>query len=361
MKILIPYMSSTESTLEEDIRNDVVPGGIEKFTQEVFTNINGTIACTVTKSDRKNRRTKKIIQDAISINDPDVIIMNDPWKAQYCLGYDIPMILVMHEGQVRDIRMLELGKILKRINDAGHHIYFVSNSQLNFHVDMAQRIANVDFGPIKGLINPAYCDNVSGPLKQYYDCATIGRTDTTKNPFLLHKKLGGSNLHTVVMTSSVDVKSASINAYAKANSNWSGQQRTIYDQCHQDVMYNLACSKSFMSTCPAESWGITALEALSQGCPLILVTSDKIPLHASERIAADKSHYRTVNANATQDEFIDCVTSFGNLSLDKRQEISGMTLEKHSLEVWGRSIEKIIDIRLDDKTDQKLGLMHLFT
>ena len=48
------------------------------------------------------------------------------------------------------------------------------------------------------------------------------------------------------------------------------------DLNHVDVMKNLSKSMTYFSTCYHETWGITALEALSHGVPIILNSKKNI-------------------------------------------------------------------------------------
>ena len=361
MKILVPYMSATESTLEEDVAANVVPGGIEKFTQTLYKTIPGVVPVTITKSDRKSRATKKRIIAALDTESPDLIIMNDPWKAVHCINYGVPMILIIHEPLDRDIRMVALGKILLDINNAGHHIYFVSPTQLEYHRQMAMRISQTDFGEISGFVNPAYCDIDIGPDRHVeWDCATVGRICTLKNPFLLHAVAGKSDLRTLVVTSTVDVKSRAVNNYALKHSTWERPRETKFDMPHPDVLAHVARSGSFMSTCPFESWGISALEAFALGAHPILITHEKLNGHSSAAIAASPDHYSTIPRKAKPEEAVELIRSRSKLSYDQRVEMSEMTKEMHSLNKWKGSIDTMIQRRLETDESNKSGLMQFY-
>lgn len=361
MKILVPYMSATESTLEEDVAANVVPGGIEKFTQTLYKTIPGVIPVTITKSDRKSRATKKKIIAALDAESPDLIIMNDPWKAVHCINYGVPMILIIHEPLDRDIRMVALGQILKDINDAGHHIYFVSPTQLDYHRKMAMRISQTDFGEIAGFVNPAFCDIDLEPSRDVdWDCATVGRICTLKNPFLLHAVAGKSDLKTLVVTSSVDVKSKAVNNYALKHSKWEAPRETHIDLPHKDVLDRISRSASFMSTCPSESWGISALEAFALGAHPLLVTHEKLSGHSSAAIAASPDHYTTIPRKAKPEEVVEIIRAKSKFSYDARMEMSEMTKEKHSLNKWKGSIETMLQKRLDASKSDNSGLMQFY-
>lgn len=353
MKILIPQTLPYDTDDDKGTTNKIILGGIEKFCQDIEDTVDGVIPVTITKSQRKARLTKKIIQASILEHEPDMILFNNPWLGNMMLDFGIPLICIMHEPLVRDVRMINLGEILKKLNDAGTHLYFVSQSQLDFHRALAKRIKNVDFGEIKGFINSSYVSTDNEVSKDYvYDCATVGRNEREKNPFLIHKKLEQSGLSTLVLTNHAKYNSDAQNKYVERNSKWSSPQNTIYGLPHDEVMNTLSKSRVFCSTWPKESWGITTLEALSLGIPSILMCKDNN--HASENIAADPSHIVKLDVKCSNEEFESTVRKLMETSYEKRVEIMEMTKEKHSRERWKKSIIDIIEKRYDDKNDRTL-------
>ena len=289
-----------------------------------------------------------------------MILFNNPWWGNMMISFGLPLIAIMHEPLVRDIRMVELGTILKNLNESGAHLYFVSQVQLDFHRTMAKRIKDVDFGDIKGFINPSYLEEtvvISDDL--LYDCATVGRCDNEKAPFLLHKKLEKSNLNSLVMTNDGVYKSDTINEYVEANQHWSDPRHTFRGLPHTEVMQNIAKSRSFVSTWPKESWGITAMEALGSGVPTILFTGDS-GVHASESIAADPSHYIKLSRKCTNSEFEEAVSKMLKFSKEDRKRISDMTKEKHSLSNWKMGIDKVVNLRYNDNTGKTNNLTEFF-
>jgi hypothetical protein len=269
------------------------------------------------------------------------------------MSFGIPLICIMHEPLVRDVRMIDLGNILKKLNEYGAHLYFVSPIQLEFHRVMAKRIKNVDFGPIKGFINSSYVSTENDVSTEFtYDCATIGRNDNEKNPFLIHKKLQKSGLNTLVLTNHAKYRNDAQNKYVEKNSTWSAPQHTIYGLPHDQVMNTLTKSKVYCSTWPKESWGITTMEALGLGIPTILMCKDNV--HASENIAADSSHIVKLDINCSDSEFEIAVRKAMETSYEKRVEILEMTKEKHSRENWKKNILNIIDRRYHDRNNKNM-------
>ena len=100
-----------------------------------------------------------------------------------------------------------------------------------------------------------------------------------------------------------------------------------------------------------ETWGITGLEALSRGVPLILNTkfemdgrpSKKIgykePSHASNLLATDKSHFINIDHNSTKG-LIDAIEKLWNVD---RQEIQNKTWKKYTQKRWKKIMDNAID------------------
>ena len=111
---------------------------------------------------------------------------------------------------------------------------------------------------------------------------------------------------------------------------------------HNDVIDNLSKCGSYFSTWDNETYGITALEALSCGVPIIL-NSYKDGTHASEIIPADKRHYKIIPKN-NKDALIDAINSFKHID---KKDIKEMTWEKHNEKIWISNFENAIDKTID--------------
>lgn len=344
MKILVPYISDT------DVTHQITRGGIERFTQLLYLSFPDIVVpVQITKEDRKHRRTEAVINKAILEQAPDALINNniayplhnfDRYKK-----FGIPLINIIHEPLAGDIRFSHLGSQLQTAMKAGAHVYFVSENQLNFHKKMYMRREGIRLSAIKGFVRTAFAI-INRPRKHLiYDAVSIGRSSGDKDPFKLHRSLQGSGLHTLVMTNDQVYKSDAHNAYVDANRHWRHPQETLRNLPHSDVMDYLSRGRVFVSTCTFESWGITALEALSCGLPTILLT-DKSGNHSSETIAACKRHVVKLPKSVSSIEFFDHVYLLGQTPYNQRCEIAEMTQEKHSLQQWKKHISDIIDARL---------------
>jgi hypothetical protein len=95
-----------------------------------------------------------------------------------------------------------------------------------------------------------------------------------------------------------------------------------------------------------ETWGITALEALSHGIPLILNT--KNGEHASIDLCAKESFYKLVTDGV---ETHDAIVSFEGID---RKEIQDATWDKHSYEKWKTSFINDIDRTIEKYKKQNI-------
>jgi hypothetical protein len=337
MKILLPYVSLNNNRLE----SPVVLGGIERFQQLLYQNIPGIIPVPIPKAERLDREAGKIIRDWIEAHQPDVILTNaaNTSLSNGLIKYGIKMVHIHHEPLERTMMLQGTCEGLFKMRDAGVDLYMVSQHQYDFFDEQCQRLMKKSIGPIKGLINPAFADPNAKPDEEVlYNLATIGRNIASKDPFWVHKKLVDSGLTSLVLTSKPQkYKSDEHNEYVEKNSNWQIPQHTFYGLSHSENMKYVAKSGSFASTWPLESWGITALESLSHGCPTILLT-DSSEKHASEAIAADSSHVIKLRKSSTKEEVVKAVEDFNKLSYSDRLAISDATKAKHSKEAWVASI-----------------------
>jgi len=349
VKIVLPYISRGG----HNIHSPVITGGIEKFVKNLYDLFpDEIIPIEITREDRSNRRTRKIFEEALSVHKPDMIWTNDVDQT-FDIGqleWNIPTIRIIHEPLIRDVRFVDLFSRLHTFHDAGGHSLFVSQNQQEFFNKNSVRLTGRPLDT-KGLINSSYSD-VSMDTLDFdthivYDAVTIGRTDVTKNPFFIHKKLRNTGIKSCVLTDISTAQKPAQKKYHDDNIHWKDDQSTLRGLNHDDTMNILSTAGCFISTCPMESWGITVLESLSRGIPVILVT-DKTDRHSSETIAACESHYVKVRTTVRPDDLAEIVRSMKSLSPSVRRSISKTTIEKHSRENYKKSVEAIIDNRMND-------------
>ena len=197
--------------------------------------------------------------------------------------------------------------------------------------------------PIVDFIDSAFSEGNEKVLERNYDAVTVGRTDKTKNPFWMPKKLDGSGLHNIVLTSHVSELLYGEHAkYYEDNLHWEKPNEVIRGLSYNDTMTYMAQAGCYISTCPVETWGITALEALAHGLPTVLVTNST-DTHASESIPVINKHITKVRTSVKGNDLADIVRSLNKFTFEQRVEISEMTKEKHSLTAWKKNIENIVD------------------
>ena len=355
MKILLPF--KVQHNLNID--SEVVFGGIESFSKRLYDTIPGIIPVQITKEDRDNHLTEAVLRKAIIEHDPDIIITNevDPTCSVglQALAPNVPFISIVHEPRSRDIRFLDLGKNLTTIHNRGGHIYFVSEYQYDFHNAMCIRLHGHSLPPATGYVIPSHSYpkwKVSDDI--VYDCITVGRTDPLKDPYWLHRKLVGcpDTISAVITSDSGSMKDAQ-KKYRDKNDFW-GHPRVVWKNMEHDrVLRTMARSKTYVSTCSFESWGITAMEALCHGLPLILLVPNMDDSHSSESIPADRFQYTKVLRTIKSGDFQDIVRNVGNISYERRVEISEINKEKYSEANFKKGIEEMIARRLD-KSLQKV-------
>jgi len=335
-KILLPYLSRSG----HNIHSKTVGGGIEKFVRNLYEAFPAdSIPVEITTADRQAKKTKQVFLDSVRKHKPDLIIINDiDWYFTIPqIEEGIPTIMVMHEPLARDIRYLAWWRGIQEFIDAGGHLYFVSENQKEFHEKNVKRITGWSLRGAKGTINSSFASGNEKVAKRIrYDAVTIGRTDLTKNPFLLHKKLVYTDLSSCVLTNADNYQhSENQKKYWDDNLHWKGPQYTYRGLNHKDTLKTMSASACYVSTCPVESWGITVLEALCHGVPVILLC-DKSGKHSSETIPADPGHFKIMAKDVKLEELTEAIHTmrFKFDAYENRLALSDSTKKKHSKEKW---------------------------
>lgn len=334
MKILLPFQDPYNHALTHPI----VSGGTEMFCKSIYDNFNTTVHQVPYESiDYSMKDKKKISQDIINHAEnigADVIISNFA-QAIYCgseiIKSHIPIMIVEH-------CVYPMASCITRWNNAienGHSVFWVSKWQEKKYKKMAER-TNQRVVPITGYVNPSYCKQKPQINKTEYDCGTIGRCDSGKNPFKLKHMTKGRDVSSLVITSSTQLKKDI--PYYNKNKDWDD---VVWNEPYDKVIDNIAKCNTYFSTWNGETWGITAMEALSCGVPVIL-NCDNDGDHASEIIPAHKGHYKMI-PNNDKDALYDAIKSF---DVD-RKEVQEMTWEKHSLDGWKLQFADAVNRTID--------------
>ena len=341
MKLLLSYKEPEGRKIDDPI----VTGGIEYFCKLVYEHFDVEIYQIPFLADsewgikRKREKSRDIINRADEIG-ADVIINNFS-HAIYCGSVisksHIPVMNILHE-------CLPFLSIISRLNNLSynnHSIFFVSEWQKNIYLEMAKR-AKQELCEITDYINPSYCKIKIPVLDNEYECGTIGRCDRQKKPFLLKEMLKDTHIKNLVITNKPFLNSDDDGKWQRGIENYYEKGKTyddvLWNLPYKEVMSNISKCGSYFSTWHSETYGISALEALSCGVPLIL-NGYKDNTHASEIIPSCKSHCKVIPKN-DKDALVDAIKSFENID---KKEIQKMTWEKHNEENWKRHFSNCID------------------
>lgn len=348
-KIVLPFLMNDEN----DLDSPRVSGGLERFSQFIYKYANAeVIPFYYNRDDRKNRTVTPKLLAFIHNHKPDLVISNQDSgtiTTNIQRVVDVPMLWISHtaSGGIFKIPQLDM---MKEFVDNGGTLAMVSQWQYDGMNELSNRVRSRELELNGGLINSAFCTGDEQTSSQIdYDCVTIGRVDKEKDPFLLHKLAGKSDLKSLVLTSAYDLLPVQ-QEYLDKNKHWEGNRETKFNLKHVEVMDHLSRSGVYLSTCARETWGITALEAFARGIPVVLFRNgSNRNKHASEDIAPAPEFFESMT-NKTEKDF--------KLAVDKllkvdRMELSQKTKEKHSKENWIKTLDNLIDKAIENKKKHK--------
>ena len=334
MKILLPF----QDPYNRPLTHKIVSGGTEMFCKSIYDNFDTTVHQVPYESIDYSMKEKKAISQDIINHAEDIgadIIISNFAQAIYCgseiIKSHIPIAIVEHS-------IYAMPSCITRWNNAiknGHSVFWVSKWQEKKYRKMAER-TNQRVVPVSGYINPSYCKQKPKINEVEFDYGTIGRCDNGKNPFKLKHMTKGRDVSSLVITSSTQLKKDI--PYYNKNKYWDD---VVWNEPYDKVIDNIAKCNTYFSTWNGETWGITAMEALSCGIPVIL-NCDNDGDHASEIIPAHKGHYKMI-PNNDKDALYDAIKSF---DVD-RKEVQEMTWEKHSLDGWKLQFADAVNRTID--------------
>ena len=370
MKILLPYC-------EFKIDDDNIVGGIENFIRRVYNQYDNVILVDLNPLLSKHNddvSSRNFIKDANDLikqtaleNNVD-IIMSNRLKGMFCganmMDLSIPFIHIDHLTSP----MLSAINWLHRFKQNGHSIFLVSPFQRNYYDGFATR-CNQELIDFDGYIEPAFLDGKKPKLNDNpeFDSITIGRCcPNTKRPFKIKSMLKDTDFKTLLISNPIshntESKITANQRYFERNKHWDD---CLFDIPHSQVMESLSNAKTYFMTWEDETFGITGLEALSRGVPLILnsrMTDDrqpikrqnyKFPLHASNIIPVSDEHCINIMLNSKQ-ELIGAINKLKDID---RKEVQDMTWEKYTPQRWKGLLDNAIDKTLENFKSRRGGVL----
>lgn len=313
-----------------DITSPVISGGTELFSRLVYKNFDVEVVNVPwTTTNDQNKQLIAHIREVAHDKKCDVIMSNNIKSVCFRSLRDIgiPMFHITHTNY----GLLKANYLLNQVYSYGHSIFGVSQSNIGYMQKMSKRIGE-ECVPFSGTISPAYCMYDLPVLEANNDVVTIGRSNSYKLPFIISKKI--KEKYNPVVITSLGVDHDSIDYYERNK-----HLPHFIDLPHETVIEYLRNAAASVVTCTKETFGITALESLSLGVPVVIRT-DKSGIHASSEIAADRSHFKTVH----DEPMVKCIDELVKVD---RNAIKQATQEKHSLHNWKRKIENAADLTIE--------------
>ena len=331
MKILLPF----QDPYNRPLSHKIVSGGTEQFMKSIKDNYDTIVyQIPIEQIEWPQKEKVEIAQNIVNLAEAykvDVIVSNFAqavYNSQHLIKSNIPIMFVEHCVYPIPNTIYRWVQGIKK----GHSMFLVSKWQEKKYKEMSLR-TNIEVLKIAGYLNPSYCKVKPKMVEPEYDCGTIGRCDNGKSPFKLKSMTKEKDIKSLVITSKTQFEKDL--PYYNKHKDW---ENTLWDLPYDEVMENISKCRTYFSTWDKETWGITSMEALSCGIPVIL-NSDKDGDHASEIIPADKSHYVKIPKD-DKDALIKAIKSFDNID---RKEIQESTWDKHNLKGWKKQFENAID------------------
>lgn len=371
MKIILPYKRLENVSIDDE----KIMGGIEKFAQMIYRNFDDVIPVEFTEDDQRKRRVTDMVVHSLRANNADIVLSNYdnlPFTLRIQERADVPVAWFCHVLG-NSIAKVNIVKTIPEFFERGGSLFMVSNYQFQTWKALANRICGTsDFLNVSGFIPSSCCSGNEPfiPTNKETDFIVVARCDRNKDPFSLNRKLQamksdyGQELESTIITSIY--RSSKNQEYYDENQHWTSSSRfqVLWNLPHTEVMQKISRARVLVSTLPNESFGITALEALSCGVPVILFCNSKLE-HASAEIPADDSHVIKLRNSCKPEELEYAFIQLGNYDTEKRQEIYRMTQEKHSFTNWKNTLTNHLHTAINNnnnqnKTDQTPNLNSFF-
>lgn len=327
MKILMPYIDVTGGKIDDPR----VRGGTEAFSRLVYDNFDVVVVDIPWNTTPKENKAFVNQIRTIAHDEGCDLILSNSLKSPCMYGIRNIGKPIMHITHT-NYGILTSNEILGSVEALGHSIFGVSQFNVDFMQRKAKRLGTPEIN-YSGIVEPSYAKHdmevIESPESKV---VAVGRANSYKAPFCIHKIFGQSVYSPTVITSIGDDKDSK-EYYARNQ-----HLPHLLGIPHTEVIDQLRTASASVITCPVETFGIAALESLSLGTP-ILIRANHTGKHASMEIAANANHYRVVGD--------DPIKAIEDLLKIDRKEIKEATHDKHTKERWKEKMQAAFESTVD--------------
>jgi len=271
---------------------------------------------------------------------PDLFITQQyrNWIMQPLYDLGIPILTMVHSLPlyVWDLRRSKeyeyhksLGNKIAIVSDYAKKYY------INYYDKKSIKYPKVVTSTPDYVLYPSYCEKykVENCSKKV---SHISRADKSKDTFLIHDYLEGTEFESNVHTQSYSNPFNEVNDRYLQKNLLKYRNITKLDFKHIDIMEDIKNSAAcFVGLANYDTFTITSLESLSRGIPLLIKSRNNLPHPATEMVGDDCKKY--IYEFKSKDDFIQKVKEFSKMSLDERQKLADSCYKKMGWENFKRT------------------------